>query len=264
MTSEQAPSSEARRRRGRKPYPTLTFERALELPKAISEYAIDGRIRRLTLLDQMGRSAGSSNSRALITGSGRYGLSAGGYQAEHLELTTTGEAVVNGDLAHNASTIRQVFHQAITITDPFSSVYDRLKNERIPASQVLQDLLAQEGIDEADCEEAAAIFIENIRYIGLIKEQMGNEYIIPLEQLLEELPASAQESAEEPLTEIVQELEVGESAEPVDASTTSTPPVVGNPALHIDIQIHIDSSASAEQIDRIFASMARHLYRREG
>jgi len=31
------------------------------------------------------------------------------------------------------------------------------------------------------------------------------------------------------------------------------------PSLHIDIQIHIDSSASADQIDQVFASMARHL-----
>lgn len=35
------------------------------------------------------------------------------------------------------------------------------------------------------------------------------------------------------------------------------------PAVHIDINIHIDSSASPEQIDQLFASMARHLYRRE-
>ena len=34
------------------------------------------------------------------------------------------------------------------------------------------------------------------------------------------------------------------------------------PALHIDVQVHIDSSATPEQIDQIFASMARHLYRR--
>lgn len=34
------------------------------------------------------------------------------------------------------------------------------------------------------------------------------------------------------------------------------------PALHIDVQIHIDSTASAEQIDQIFASMARHIYKK--
>ncbi|MDI6722183.1 MAG: hypothetical protein QMD97_01390 [Candidatus Aenigmarchaeota archaeon] len=34
------------------------------------------------------------------------------------------------------------------------------------------------------------------------------------------------------------------------------------PAVHIDIQIHIDASASADQIDHIFASMAKHIYQK--
>ena len=32
------------------------------------------------------------------------------------------------------------------------------------------------------------------------------------------------------------------------------------PNVHLDIQIHIPAEATAEQIDQIFASMARHLY----
>lgn len=34
----------------------------------------------------------------------------------------------------------------------------------------------------------------------------------------------------------------------------------GPPEVHIDVQIHIDASASADQIEAIFASMAKHLY----
>jgi uncharacterized protein DUF5343 len=34
-----------------------------------------------------------------------------------------------------------------------------------------------------------------------------------------------------------------------------------SPSLHIDIQIHIASDASTDQIDQIFASMAKHLYK---
>ncbi len=34
----------------------------------------------------------------------------------------------------------------------------------------------------------------------------------------------------------------------------------GKPSLHIDVQIHIDSDATPEQIDQIFKSMAKHLY----
>ncbi|MFN3160904.1 MAG: DUF5343 domain-containing protein [Rubinisphaera brasiliensis] len=37
----------------------------------------------------------------------------------------------------------------------------------------------------------------------------------------------------------------------------------GGPEVHIDIQIHISSEASAEQIDQMFASMAKHLYGRD-
>jgi hypothetical protein len=34
------------------------------------------------------------------------------------------------------------------------------------------------------------------------------------------------------------------------------------PAVHIDVQVHISADSSAEQIDQIFESMARHLYGR--
>ncbi|MCU1416797.1 MAG: hypothetical protein JWP32_971 [Schumannella sp.] len=34
------------------------------------------------------------------------------------------------------------------------------------------------------------------------------------------------------------------------------------PALHLDIQVHIDAAASAEQIDAVFASMAKHIYKK--
>lgn len=36
----------------------------------------------------------------------------------------------------------------------------------------------------------------------------------------------------------------------------------GGPSLHIDMQVHIDPASTPEQIDSIFASMAKHLYGR--
>ncbi len=36
------------------------------------------------------------------------------------------------------------------------------------------------------------------------------------------------------------------------------------PNLHIDVQIHISSDSTADQIDQIFASMAKHLYKHDG
>lgn len=50
------------------------------------------------------------------------------------------------------------------------------------------------------------------------------------------------------------------AATPAAAPAAIPGPRTAGPALHIDIQIHISPEASADQIDQIFASMAKHLY----
>lgn len=56
----------------------------------------------------------------------------------------------------------------------------------------------------------------------------------------------------------------GSSAEALRLQEQPKPPAPGaGPSLHIDVQVHISSEASAEQIDAIFASMAKHLYRND-
>lgn len=51
-------------------------------------------------------------------------------------------------------------------------------------------------------------------------------------------------------------------SERVDAGVVSPPNSIdpAAPALHIDIQVHISADASETQIDKIFESMAKHLY----
>lgn len=43
-------------------------------------------------------------------------------------------------------------------------------------------------------------------------------------------------------------------------SAGAQPSHTGSPSLHIDIQIHISPEAASDQVDQIFASMAKHLY----
>lgn len=51
---------------------------------------------------------------------------------------------------------------------------------------------------------------------------------------------------------------------PLHTPAAQAPPpaneVPREPTLHIDIQVHISPEASSDQIDKIFASMAKHLY----
>ena len=50
------------------------------------------------------------------------------------------------------------------------------------------------------------------------------------------------------------------SAETIELPQTAREPTRSGPNIHLDIQIHIPATASADQIDQIFASMAKHLY----
>jgi hypothetical protein len=52
-------------------------------------------------------------------------------------------------------------------------------------------------------------------------------------------------------------------ASPPLAAPQPSRQVGGQPDLHLDIQIHIDANASVEQIDAVFASMAKHIYKGE-
>jgi len=79
---------------------------------------------------------------------------------------------------------------------------------------------------------------------------------------------------------LVEEADFSASAEPTEtvmatgplhapAATHSplmptAPQAQGGPEVHIDIQIHISPESTTEQIDKIFESMAKHLYGRKG
>ena len=261
MTTEQEMVSEAGRSRGRKPYPVADWEEALELPHAIEQHGIQGQIRRLTLFNKIRRSPGSSASRRRIAASAKYGLINGNYNSEFLELTESAHGVLRADPTEDRDVLTSHFKLAIEQFDIFNSIYDQLKNKRIPAEDVLRDSIETRSINANDCEQVASILLANVRYLGLVQDQAGGgEYVISLEQKLEELPISAQSTVDEPPTVDEPQIETVE-VDPAQRleRTAIAPTLVNAPTVHIDVQIHIDSNAGPDQIDQIFASMAKHL-----
>ena len=150
------------------------------------------------------------------------------------------------------------FELAIRQFDQFNKLYEKLKGQRLRDKAVIMSEFGRLGVPDASRQESADIFTDNIRYIGLVKQVSGNEYVRSVEQVSQEVPAVPEFKSPEPHT-----AEPTESAkEPVEGN--GVPALATNrPALHIDIQVHIDPTSSAELIDQIFASMAKHLYGNE-
>ena len=247
-------------RRGRgssKSFPMMNFEDVLILPQAIIEHSANGRLRRKTLFDRLGESPEGRRSRQMITAASRYGLTSGGHNAEYITVTETGAKILESGQTEDV-VLTKKFECAIGNFEVFHRTYETLVSKRVPADDVLTDLFRQAGLQSSDLEAATSVFVANLRYLGLIQQASGDERIISIDQLLEELSTSTKESPPEPR---------------VTESQSDTYTAVGGngkasvetnrPDLHIDIQVHIDATASAEQIDFIFASMAKHLYGRE-
>lgn len=259
MTTEQqdGTSQNATRRRGRgpaKPYPALSLRDSLVFAKTIGDEGVGDQMRRLTLFDRLGRSPDSGPSRQLLTASNRYGLTKGSYQAEHISVTELGREI-SAQAPQFTKGREQAFQCAIGQFEPFSHLYETIKTRRIPAADILRDELEKQGLAKTDAARAADVFLDNADFLGLIREVSGNKRLIPIEQVIEEAENLEEEVPSEPATEsTVQEVSaIGPQ------SQQSGPP---GPSLHIDVQVHIDSSATPEQIDQIFASMAKHLYGR--
>lgn len=258
ITDDPMGDSAQRRSRGpTKPFPSITFEEALFLPKSILEHGVNGEIQRLTLLRELDVSPSSSKTRNLISSSHKYGLTEGSYNAPSLSVTDAGR-VVSGNDCSQREVSEKGFQLAINQFNPFRSVYDKLKDNRLRDGAVLRDEFRRIGVPDADCQQAVDVFTANLRFLDLVHDIAGNEYVRAIEQVIEDTPAStddnpAEPSAAEPVTETAK----------TGAGASDAVAAPNRPALHIDIQVHIDPTSSAELIDQIFASMAKHLYRYE-
>ncbi len=262
MTTEASDGSS--RRRGRaKLFPVVDFKDAFGIAEGIKEHGAGTRMRRMTLFDHMDRSPNSSLTRTLVVSSGRYGLTNGGYKSEYLEVTDDAKMLLDEDTS-TADSKKKIFELSINRFAPFADLYTKRKDSRLPAADVLMDEVGDAGVPTNDRELATEIFLANCEHIGLVREISGSKSLISIEQVIEEI----QDGVGGDQGASAESLDQGEGHEdPPREEGHEDPPRmeanVSEPSVHIDIQIHIDSTASAEQIDQVFSSMARHLYRRD-
>lgn len=185
-TRENA-SEETARTRTARPYPASSFQDALTLGNAIMQHAAGDRVRRLTLLEKMSKSASSSTTKQMITNSGKYGITTGSYAADFLELTPVGAIAVNPSKSDRERR-ESVFNLSIDGVAPFKLLYDYYKGKRLPEREIIKDVLRDSGTSVPDLDECVDTFIVNVKDLGLLRTIGGAETLITVDQLLEELP----------------------------------------------------------------------------
>lgn len=190
-----AAETRGRKKRTARPYPAGPLEEALELGDQIQKVAAGQRVRRLTLLKAMNRSPTSSSTNMLITNSGKYGITTGSYVADFLELTPDGKIATALDSSRGEK-LKAKFRLGIEGVAPFKVLYDEYQSKRLPEQEVMRDLLLSKLPEIADAKEAIDTFIVNAKYLGLLQTIGGNETLLPIEQIIDELPPEGARLAE--------------------------------------------------------------------
>lgn len=203
---EDAENKKKRSRRNM-PFATMCASECVVLPEGIWKYASGQKIRRITLFDELGKSPDSGPSRTLITASSKYGFTNGGYHAEYIELTDEGYIAFNPEESAE-NQLRAKFNLVIGGNEYFKSLYEKYKGSKLPIKSVIIDYLGELNLDEEYREDGAELFIENAKYLGIIKILSGAERLISIEQALEEVE-SKQSDKVSTLEEKAKELEQG-------------------------------------------------------
>jgi hypothetical protein len=174
-----------RRTRTPRTYPASSFLEALPLADAIQLRAAGQKVRRLTLFENLGRSADSGSSKQLVTNSVQYGLTTGGYAAEWLELTAEG-ALASADESRGTQRLAARLDLAFTRIEPFQKLYNQYKNNRLPATGIMRDFIISEGLAADLADECVETFLANARDLGLLRNLAGAERLVSFEMLLDE------------------------------------------------------------------------------
>ncbi|HLL89378.1 MAG TPA: hypothetical protein VK324_08750 [Tepidisphaeraceae bacterium] len=124
----------------------------------------------------------------MVTNSSAYGLTVGSYQAEFIEISTTGRKAVDPDRAESER-LRARFTLAIDGVEWFKRLYSTYAGHKLPAISVMRDYLRDAGLATEFIDECVATFVVNCKFLGLLREIAGAERLLTIEHVLEEIPA---------------------------------------------------------------------------
>jgi hypothetical protein len=186
-TSRKKTETRGRKPQSACPFPGTTLQDALGLGEAIQTHGAGQRMRRLTLFEKLNKSPDSGPSRMMVTNSGKYEITEGSYKADFINLTELGQKATSPDTSLRQRTDAR-FKLGIEKIPAFKHLYETNKTKRVPSPEVLRDSLAEVGVEPENREQCVNLFLENAKSLGLLKTIAGAERLLPIEQILEELP----------------------------------------------------------------------------
>jgi hypothetical protein len=238
MTSSSG--KETKRKYATTAFPKNTLKEALKLAESIQNNNAGKPYSRIDLAKSLDYTPESSLFRTLITSSGRFGLTSGGYQADRIALEPIGvQIVAPRDDAEKADGIKK----ALFSIKLYSDFFTKFNGHKVPKKEFFKASLNRDyGIPNEDTDECYDMIIKNAKELGIINTIKDGEYF-QLELLMPKgVPSKPPEGEGEPEHE--------ESTQKPSETTPETPSPRQKPKVFIS---HSKNQKILAQIERILS-----------
>jgi hypothetical protein len=187
--------AKSRRPRVLRPFPVHSLEEALQIVHTIGEMNAAKPMDRLLLADAMGIKQASSEYRALLSSSIKYGLTEGNEKSEFINPTPLGLRIIKPLSAEERA---EAIRVAVLTPELFERIYRHYNRSKLPkGSFFLNTLERQFGVPAQWCEELSAMIHTNARFAGLVQSISGDDHIMLTAPLQPPAVVAEGETAEE-------------------------------------------------------------------
>ena len=156
-----------KRKRVQSDFPKDSLEQALRVAKALEDANGGQPLPPIETATALGVSPGSSDFRVILSSSLKYGLTAGSYRSDRIELDELGREIVEPKTEEER---QAAVVQAALRPPTFSSIYEYYKGKKLPEKTFIQNTVIREfDVPREHAEPCVFIFTTNMEYVGLIR-----------------------------------------------------------------------------------------------
>ncbi len=158
-----------------RPFPAHSLEKALVIVQAIGDKGAGKPMDRLLVADAVGRTPSSSEFKALLSSSLRYGLTSGTEKADTIAPTELGLQIVKPESAEQRSS---GINRAVLVPDLMKKIFEHYNRNKYPDTAFLKNTLEKSfGVHPAHSAELAERLSENGKFAGIIQTISGSPYV---------------------------------------------------------------------------------------
>lgn len=159
-----------------RPFPNIPLKQAIRIPQGVTDAHGGKPMSRLLLAGALKLSPGSSQFRDLVASSAKFGLTNGNFTSETISLTDIGRGITRPQSeGERLEGLRTAF-RSIPL---FAQLIDHFNNSKLPNEEFLTATLERSfAVDPSWSKDAAKVFIETARFVGIVRDISGAPYVM--------------------------------------------------------------------------------------